>query len=107
MLGHIKKVRDAKPVSIQEAPDRRGGLILEPAIASGILERDELAAAGQRGPIQVGFLLKGLTPSQDGRPSVSRRCETEPRPKSGKLSNISSDASRTLPTVLKPAAARR
>ena len=47
----------------------------------------------------------GRTPSVDGRPSVSRRSATEPRPRSGKLSNISSDASRTLPTVLKPAAA--
>jgi hypothetical protein len=47
----------------------------------------------------------GLTPSHDGRPRVSRRCASEPWPRSGKLSNILSDASRTSPTVLKPAAA--
>src|ERR1700724_2802875 len=43
-------------------------------------------------------------PMVDGRPSVSRRWATEPFPKSGKLSNASSDISRTSPTVWRPAA---
>src|SRR3984957_169769 len=46
----------------------------------------------------------GLTPSPDGRPKVSRRSVTDPGPRSGKLSNRLSDASRTSPTVLRAAA---
>jgi hypothetical protein len=52
-------------------------------------------------PLAHFFL--GLTPSPDGKPKVSRRCVTESGPRSGKLSNMWSDASRTSPTVLKPA----
>src|SRR5258708_30363238 len=52
-----------------------------------------------------GFLLSGLTPSVDGRPSVSRRWATEVFPRSWKLSSVSSEISRTSPTVLRPAAA--
>ena len=47
----------------------------------------------------------GLTPSQDARPSVSRRWATEPFPRSWKLSSVSSEISRTSPTVFRPAAA--
>jgi hypothetical protein len=53
---------------------------------------------------QAGFLPRGLIPSVDGRPSVSRRWGTEAFPKSGRLSNASSDVSRTSPTVFRPAA---
>jgi hypothetical protein len=53
---------------------------------------------------QAGFLPRGLIPSVDGRPSVSRRWATEAFPKSGRLSNASSDVSRTSPTVFRPAA---
>src|ERR1700720_2376292 len=53
---------------------------------------------------QAGFLPDGPTPSVDGRPSVSRRWATEAFPKSGRLSNASSDISRTSPTVWRPAA---
>jgi hypothetical protein len=48
---------------------------------------------------------KGVTPSHDGRPSVSRRWATEPFPRSWKLSSVSSEISRTSPTVFRPAAA--
>src|ERR1700730_2773442 len=53
---------------------------------------------------QAGFLPRGLTPSVDGRPSVSRRWATEAVPKSGRANNASSDISRTCPTVFRPAA---
>jgi len=56
------------------------------------------------GKCSRAVLLHGRTPSVDGRPSVSRRWATEPFPKSGKLSNASSDVSRTSPTVFRPAA---
>src|ERR1700704_4423045 len=52
---------------------------------------------------QAGFLLTGLTPSVDGRPKVSRRWATEVIPRAWKLSSISSDVSRTSPTVFRPA----
>jgi hypothetical protein len=51
----------------------------------------------------LSHFLLGLTPSRDDRPKVSRRCVTDPDPRSGRPSNISSEASRTSPTVLKPA----
>jgi hypothetical protein len=60
---------------------------------------------GGVGPFSAGLPVLLLTPSQEGRPNVSRRCATERRPSFGKLTNISSDASRTSPTVFKPAAA--
>ena len=44
-----------------------------------------------------GFLPKGLTPSVEGRPSVSRRWATEACPKSGRASNALPDISRTSP----------
>ena len=53
---------------------------------------------------QTGLLLNGLTPSVDGKPKVSRRCATEPSPRSWRLSSVASDASRTSPTVFRPAA---
>ena len=37
---------------------------------------------------QVGFLPKGLTPSVEGRPNVSRRCATDPFPRSWRFNNI-------------------
>ena len=49
---------------------------------------------GHRGD-QAAFLLG---------PSVFRRCATEAAPKTGRLSNASSDVSRTSPIVFKPAA---
>jgi len=49
----------------------------------------------------AGFLPRGLRPS---RPSVSRRCVTEPCPRSCKLSSVLSEVLRTSPTVLMPAA---
>src|SRR5260370_19188544 len=52
-----------------------------------------------------GFLLSGLTPSVDGRPSVSRRWAAEVFPRSWQLSSVSSEISRTSPTVLRLAAA--
>src|SRR5712672_656777 len=52
---------------------------------------------------QVGFLPKGLTPTVEGRPKVSRRCATDPFPRSWRFNNIASDASRISPTVFKPA----
>src|ERR1700738_2442066 len=55
---------------------------------------------------QVGFLLNGLTPSVDGRPNFSRRSESEPFPKSGRLISVASDASRTWPTVFRSAVRR-
>jgi hypothetical protein len=39
---------------------------------------------------QAGFLLTGRTPSVDGRPNFSRRSESEPFPKSGRLISVSS-----------------
>src|SRR5258708_32150911 len=69
-------------------------------------------ANAQNSPVrncQIGksgrLLPKGLTPSHDGRPSASRRWATEAFPRSWKLSRISSDVSRTSPTVFRPAAA--
>jgi len=40
------------------------------------------------------FAIDGLTPSVDGRPSLSRKCATEPGPRSWKLSNVSSEPTR-------------
>jgi hypothetical protein len=55
---------------------------------------------------QAGFLLKGLTPSVDGSPNFLRRSESEPFPKSGRLIGVSSDISRTSPSVFRSAARR-
>jgi hypothetical protein len=44
------------------------------------------------------------TPSVDGRPNFMRRSESEPLAKSGRLISVSSDVSRTSPTVFRPAA---
>src|SRR6266540_3426642 len=48
---------------------------------------------------QAGFLPKDLIPSVDGSPNFLRRSESEPFPKSGRLISVSSDISRTAPTV--------
>src|SRR6202051_4394977 len=53
---------------------------------------------------QAGFLPKGLTPSHDGRPSVSRRKVTEPGPRSCRPNSVASEASRISPTVFHPTA---
>jgi hypothetical protein len=53
---------------------------------------------------EQGFLPKGVTPSAEGSPRVSRRWEIELGPRSCKLSRLSSDVSRTSPIVLMPAA---
>jgi hypothetical protein len=51
-----------------------------------------------------GFGPRGLTPSVDGRPNLSRSWATEVFPKSGSASSAASDISRTSPTVFRPAA---
>src|SRR5450631_1142105 len=55
---------------------------------------------------QVGFLPKGLTSTVEGRPKVSRRCATDPFPRSWRLNNVASDAARISPTVFTPAVVR-
>lgn len=55
---------------------------------------------------QAGFLPKDLTPSVDGSPNFLRRSESEPFPKSGRLISVSTDISRTSPTVFRSAARR-
>src|SRR5216683_8115084 len=61
---------------------------------------------GEQSANQAGFLPKGLTPSVDGRPNFLRRSESGPFPKSGRLISVSSDISRTSPTVFRSAARR-
>jgi hypothetical protein len=53
---------------------------------------------------QAGFLPKGLPPSVEGKPSVSRRQAIAPLPRSGKLRSLSSEVSRSSPSVFIPAA---
>ena len=84
--------------------DLRPGAIPSAAGSGTEARRGAITKGIVKSANQAGFLPSGVTPSVDGRPKVLRRCPTEPCPRSGKLSNISSDASRTSPTVLKPAA---
>ena len=81
-----------------------------------VQEKSPLAASGgdflydvdRRKPYPAyltNLWFDGLTPSQDGSPSVSLRWATDRRPRSGRLMSISSEDSLTSPTVFKPAAA--
>jgi hypothetical protein len=52
-------------------------------------------------------LLIGRTPSVDGRPNFSRSAASDPVPQSGRLISVSSDTSRTSPTVFQVSSSER
>jgi hypothetical protein len=108
------------PFDFREIPNRFADLETDSGfrpspLATASSDFSEVASAiKRRSPANRPRLLRtamialqlywGLTPSQDGRPKVSRRWETESWPRSGRLSSVASDASRASPTVLMPAA---
>jgi hypothetical protein len=61
-------------------------------------------APPERAHLQIGFPPGDRTPSHDGSPRVSRRWASDVFPRSWKLSRVSSEISRTSPTISRPAA---
>src|SRR3979411_1344268 len=55
---------------------------------------------------QAGSLRVGPSPPIDDRPSLSRRCATEPLRRSWKVNSVSSAVSRSSPMVLMPSVSR-
>ena len=103
--GLRQKAGSRKGINSHASPSRGRPLS---TLSASRLERRDIAQRRPRGlgnfANQAGFLPTGLTPSVDGMPRVSRKWVTEAFPKSGRLSNASSDCSRTSPTILMPAA---
>src|SRR5438876_6188436 len=73
---------------------------------AGTAQTHKTPRQGTNQQIRRAFLPKDLTPSVYGRPNFLRRSESEPFPKTGRLISVSSDISRTSPTVFRSAARR-
>src|SRR4030081_802807 len=66
----------------------------------------ELHRTTQIASSQAGSLRVGPSPPIDDRPSLSRRCATEPLRRSWKVNSVSSAVSRSSPMVLMPSVSR-
>lgn len=88
------------PLLIGTADSRRGPLschVSADGKSASLANKQDLYISGR-------LLTNGRTPWLDGRPNFSRRSESDALPKSGRLMSVSSDISRTSPTVFRSAA---